>query len=91
MDDFLNNKLSELDQKNGFGGQYSFQIEGENEKGNVLLVGVNDLTEQAARILFDQFDEHNYLGNLQEAKLKISLLKEGIMIDYNYLPNAFTK
>lgn len=87
-DEFLEEKLKELDIQNGFGGEYAFWLSQELDGIFIPVIGVNDLTKEAATVLFNQFDEHNCLN--VNHRIKISLLHNVTEIDFNILPNVFS-
>jgi hypothetical protein len=88
MDKHLNEVIANRNTKMGIGGNYSVNISMNNP--NILLLRVGNLTEQAARVLFDQIDESNYMHK-RAPEIRIELLKEKKVTDYNILPNAMTE
>lgn len=95
IDDYLNQFLQNRDSKLGSNGSYSFVLSIQNGENSYQdLIAVKNLTEDAARDMFDLFDENNYLFPNAEGNvyiMKISIVDvDNTEIDFNLLPNAFS-
>lgn len=93
MNEFFEKVLKKKDKDTGLEGNYLFSISVNMGGEWIPVIGVTGLTEKAARVLFDQFDEANVLfpdknGNVFNFRIQIIL--EGKEIDLNHLPNAFS-
>jgi hypothetical protein len=96
-DDYLNQVLEANDRKLGIGGTWAFRISIITHQGDsigVPLVTIPNLTQEAAKQLYDLHDEHNYMVKINQNecyRLHIELMNEGAMEDESYLPNVFTE
>lgn len=92
---FLQDVLEKRDEALGFNGEYSFVLSVQKSSTEFApIIAVKELSEKAARILFDQFDENNLIFPDKEGRafrFRISLMHQDDEVDYNLIPNAFTE
>lgn len=104
LDQFFENILQNREIENGTTGNFkvNFFIEGKNAIFNVtydwtLLFSVKNLTKEAARKLFNQFDENNVIGKTfgivgnHTRMFKVNITDSfGKEHELNHYPNIFT-
>jgi hypothetical protein len=95
VDTFLNNVLQQRDAEQGIGGNFCFEVKIKKEGRLIPIIKIDNLTQKAAKNLFDLVDENNHLNTKylksQNSILCISYSNKQKELDYNELPNIFTK
>lgn len=94
-DKYLKSVLQQRHQQLGVTGKNTFKISVlTNEDAYNDVISIKNLTKEAARNLFDLFDENNAMKGSHETgvlRLKIQILDEhNKELDLNILPNIFT-
>jgi hypothetical protein len=91
---FLNNVLKQRDENMGLNGTHSFEIRVNDGKTSTLVFRIPNLTEAAAKNLFNLVDENNQMNvdffKNKNICLQFSYRKNDKELDMNILPNVFT-
>jgi len=97
VDNYLNQVLENRDIELGLNGIYMFRIDIKLLDGSFEpFLGINNLTMKAAQLLFNQFDESNFMfaenGKTNTLRIGIYSAKDkDSAIDFNILPNIFSE